>query len=201
MKRTHQGTSLLILAIGALLTGCQTAKDAGEVSPIEGLKNPSIHILFDTTHALPVTGTFGWGLSLLRVDPVHRVLLSEVEERVHRSLLEALPLEGFAYTNREPDYLVGFAILAGASLDEEELNRSYGSLLKFPAREGTVPALNYNAGVLLLDIVERKSGRLLWRGAIQADIAVDLPDARKQARCDGAVRELLRHYPVKTGPR
>jgi hypothetical protein len=190
-----------VLAICALLTGCQTAKDAGEVSPIEGLKNPSIHILFDTTRALPVTGTFGWGLSLLRVDSAHRVLLSEVEERVHRSLLEALPLEGFTYTNREPDYLVGFAILAGASLKEEELNRSYGSLLKFPAREGSVPALNYNAGVILLDIVERKSGRLLWRGAIQADIEVDLPDARKQVRCDGAVRELLRHYPVMAGSR
>jgi hypothetical protein len=27
------------------------------------------------------------------------------------------------------------------------------------------------------------------------DIEVDLPNARKQARCDGAIRELLRHYP------
>jgi hypothetical protein len=165
------------------------------------VKNPSIHVLFDNTRALPVAGTFGWGISLLRVDPAHKVLLSEVEERIHRSLLDALPREGLTFTNRAPDYLVGFAVLAGASLNEAELNNSYGDLLSFPARMDTTPALNYNAGVLILDIVERAQGHLLWRGAIKADIELGLPDARKQARCDGAIRELLRHYPVPANSR
>jgi hypothetical protein len=49
---------------------------------------------------------------------------------------------------------------------------------------------------LVLDIVARGQGRLLWRGAIKADIDLQLPDEKKQTRCDDAVRELLRHYPA-----
>jgi len=194
MKSIGHAT-LYALALGVLFIGRRTAEGVDEVGPIEGVKNPSIHVLFDKTRALPTAGTFGWGLCMLRVDPAHKVLLSEVEERIHGSLLGALPAEGFTYTNQAPDYLVGFAFLAGTSLNEAELNASYGNLLSFPAREGTTSSLNYGAGVLILDIVERARGRLLWRGAIKADIELDLPDARKQARCDGAIRELLRHYP------
>lgn len=186
---------LCSLMLGALLMGCRTTEDVGEVRAIEGVKNASVHILFDNTRALPVTGTFGWGPSMLRVDPAHQVRLSEVEERLHQSLLHALPGEGFTYTNRAPDYLVGFAVLAGASLDEAELNNAYGGLLAFPGRGATMPSVTYSAGVLILDIVERTNGHLLWRGAIKADVELDLPAAKKQARCDGAISELLRHYP------
>jgi hypothetical protein len=200
MKTIGQAT-LCGLTLGVLLLGCRTADDVGRVLAIEGVRNPSIHVLFDTTRALPVAGTFGWGISLLRVDPAQKVLLSEVEERLHRSLLGALPVEGFTYTNQAPDYLVGFAFLGGASLNEAELNASYGSLLSFPARNETSPSLNYGTGVLILDIVETARGHLLWRGAIKADIDLDLPDAKKQARCDGAIHELLRHYPVPTPSR
>lgn len=200
MKRIGY-TPLCYLTLAACLIGCHTVKDANQDRAIEGVRNPSIHILFDTTRALPVAGTFGWGLRLLRVDPVHKVLLSEVEERLHRSLLGALPAEGFTFTNQTPDYLVGFAFLMGASLNEAELNASYGDLLAFPDRPETTAALNYGAGVLIVDIVERARGRLLWRGAVKADIELDLPNDKKQARCDGAIGELLRHYPVPTTSR
>ncbi|MCE9615053.1 MAG: DUF4136 domain-containing protein [Lentisphaerae bacterium] len=188
-------TILAPLVFSAFLMGCRTDEEPTAAGPIEGVTNPSVEVLFDNTRALPVTGTFGWGISLLRVDPALNVSLSEVEERLHQSLLSALPGEGFVFTNTSPDYLVGFAVLAGASLDEAELNRSYGDLLAFPARTGAAPALNYSAGVLIVDIVESAHSHLLWRGAIKADIDMQLPTDRKQARCDGAIRELLRHYP------
>ncbi len=186
---------LFALVLSAVLSGCQMIHDAGDVRPMEGITNPSIHVLFDTTRALPVTGAFGWGLRLARVAPEHKVSLSDVEERLHRSLREALSAKGFTYTNQDPDYLVGFALLSGASMDEAELNAAYGTLLSFPDRADSAPPLNYSTGVLIVDIVARETGRLLWRGAIKADIDLTLPDERKQARCDDVVRELLRHYP------
>jgi hypothetical protein len=187
---------LLALTLCAFVSGCHTTDDGSAVQPIEGAQNASIHILFDTTRPLPTGGTFGWGISLLRVDPAHKVLLSDVEERMHRAMLEMLPAEGFSYTNEAPDYLVGFAFMAGDSLDEAELNKAYGELLSFPERPASAPSLQYSTGVLVLDIVARGQGRLLWRGAIKADIDLQLPDEKKQTRCDDAVRELLRHYPA-----
>lgn len=193
--------TLWALALGAVLMGCRTTENGAGVRPIEGTRNASLHVLFDTTRALPVSGTFGWGISMLRVDPSQAVRLSAVEARIHGALLSQLPAEGFTYTNRAPDYLVGFAVLSGASLNEKELNEAYGNLLTFPDRTDGAASLNYEAGVLILDIVGRESGRLLWRGAIKADIELDLPDDRKQARCDAAVCELLRHYPIPNRPR
>lgn len=199
--RTTGSVTLWALAFGALLMGCRTSENRAGMRPIEGVRNASIHVLFDTTRALPVSGTFGWGISMLRVDPSHHVLLSDVEARLHGALLNQLPAEGFTYTNRAPDYLVGFAFLSGASLDEKELNDAYGNLLVFPDRTDAAASLNYASGVLILDIIERASGRLLWRGAIKADVDLDLSDDRKQVRCDAAVCELLRHYPVPSRPR
>jgi hypothetical protein len=193
--RTTAAASLSLFMLGMLLPGCRTPEDSRVSQPIAGVSNPSIQILFDTTRALPESGTFGWGGSLLRVDPKLNVSLSEVTERLQASLFAALPSKGFTYTNQAPDYLVSFAVLSGAALGEAELNQSYGDLLKFPPRAESAPAMTYQSGVLILDVVARRDGHLLWRGAIKADIDMDLPAEKKQARCDGAIRELLRHYP------
>lgn len=192
---TIRRTTPLVLMLCLSVAGCRLPEAGDHVGPIPGVTNASIHVLFDTTSALPVSGTYDWGLSLMRVDPDLNVTLSEVEERLHQSLRSQLPLEGFSYTNAAPDYLVGFALIGGTSLDESELNRAYGRTLSFPARTADAPALNYGAGVLILDLVQRGNGRLLWRGAIKADLDLTLPEAQKQSRCDGAILELLRHYP------
>ena len=55
--------------------------------------------------------------------------------------------------------------------------------------------MHYKRGVLVLDVVERISGTLLWRGAIMADIDMNWPEERKQERCNAAVKALLQHYP------
>jgi hypothetical protein len=89
---------------------------------------------------------------------------------------------------------VSYALASGAEIDDEELNKAYGDILDAPAA-GEETDLHYKRGVLILDIVDRKSKHLLWRGAIMAEIDMSWPEERKQERCNAAVRELLRHYP------
>lgn len=193
--RTSTAILFSVLMLGASLARCAAAAQTQTIGAIEGVSHASIHVLFDTTRPLPVAGTFDWGVSMLRVGPSIKATLSEVTDRLHHSLLATLPAKGFTFTNQAPDYLVSFAVLAGASLDEAELNRAYGKLLKFPARTDAASSLTYEPGVLILDLVQRRDGHLLWRGAIKADLDLTLPDEKKQARCDGSIRELLRHYP------
>jgi len=187
---------IFLVSLAALVSGCRTAPQPKDISTIEGASHASVHVLFDNTRSLPLSGTFGWGMSMVRVDSGVKDDLSVITERLHRSLLATLSEKGFTYAGTNPDYSIGFAVLVGTSLDEAELNRAYGASLVFPKRVGDSPAVNYSAGVLIVDIVRRSDGHLLWRGAIKADIDLALEEERKQARCDGAVRELLRHYPV-----
>ena len=198
MKSTFCLIPLLLAA--ALIPACRTAGPAPSSRAIEGLSNPSIHVLFDHTRPLPVSGTFGWGAHVFQVGPELKVDLALAQDRIQRALLGGLPEEGLTFSEADPDFLVGFALAAGDALDERELNRAYGTDLNFPVRTGDAAPLQYRQGVLVVDLVERSSRRLLWRGAIQADIDTDFAEKKKQARCDAVARELLRYYPNAVQP-
>jgi hypothetical protein len=161
---------------------------------LAGLENFSIHILADRSKEAPVTGSFGWGHSLFKVASMPDLNLSMIDERLHLALISAFTKKGLTLKESEADLLVSYALASGAEINDEELNNAYGALLEMPVADKE-SALHYKRGVLIVDVVERKSKHLLWRGAIMADIDLSWPEERKQVRCNAAVGELLRYYP------
>lgn len=189
------GISLLIVAAGAAcLFGCTSDSTTLKPDSLAGLENPSIRILADRSKEAPVSGSFGWGYSFFRVTQIPELNLSTVDERLHLALRSELSRKGLVFAESEPDILVSYALASAAEIDDEELNRAYGDLLNAPAA-GKETELYYRCGVLVLDIVDRKSKHLLWRGAIMAEIDMSWPEERKQERCDAAINALLRYYP------
>lgn len=187
---------VLFLAAAACVTGCAQKTLTLQPSPMAGLRNPSLHILSDCGREAPVTGTFGWGYCLFKVAPSPDNQLAAIGERLQRAMLATLTGKGLAYSETEPDLLVSYALAGDAAIDESDLNKAYGDLLKTPPpAESAETPLHYKRGVFVLDVMERASGHLLWRGAIMAEFDVSWPEARKQERCDAVVSELLRHYP------
>jgi hypothetical protein len=181
-----------LLALSAFL--CGVAAQASE--PGVGLSNPSARILVDQSSAAPTSGTFGWGLSVFRVEARPELSLAALDARLRSALRAGFAQKGLAYVEDAPDYLVSYALAAGAELDEAELNRQYGELLQMPAAETDEAAnLYYQRGVLVVDVVDREAKHLLWRGAILAEIDLKWPEARKQERCDAAVAYLMGLYP------
>jgi len=186
---------LLVAAAGAVcLFGCSQKALTFKANALAGLKNPSIHILADRSKEVPVSGSFGWGYCFFRVASTPGLNLSAVDERLHRALRAELTRKGLAFQETEPDVLVSYALASGAAIDDEELNRAYGTLLDAPAGDNE-SAIYYKRGVMILDVVDRKSKHLLWRGAMMAEIDLSWPEERKQERCDAVVGELLRYYP------
>jgi hypothetical protein len=161
---------------------------------VAGLRNPSIRILTDRAQKAPLSGSFGWGYCFFRVPQIPGLNLSVIDERMHNALQSGLTRKGLTFSESEPDVLVSYALAAGAEIDDEELNKAYGDLLIAPVA-GKDEELHYKRGVLIVDVVDRKSKHLLWRGAIMAEIDMTWPEERKQERCNAAVGELLRHYP------
>ncbi len=193
MKRKTFG--ILAAAVCALaLSGCARKNLAFQPSSLVGLKNPSLHILTDEARVAPVTGSFGWGYSLFRVGQGAGCSLSAVAERLQRAARASLEGKGLVFVETDPDLLVSYALAADAAIDAADLNRAYDDLLKTTV-DAAEPPLHYKRGVLILDVVERASGRLLWRGAILAEVDLAWPEERKQERCDAVITELLRHYP------
>jgi hypothetical protein len=155
-----------------------------------------VRVVVDERASMPETGTIGFGVSVFRVEPSPDLNLARVDGRLRQALRAGLEKKGFTYTEETPDYLVSYALASGADLDEAELNRAYGEVIEgLGTGTDASGSLYYRRGVLIVDFVDRKAKRLLWRGAILAEIDMTWPEVRKQERCDVAVLELLRFFP------
>ena len=186
---------LLVIAAGAAcLFGCSQKALTFKADALAGLKNPSLHILADRAKEAPVSGSFGWGYCFFKVASSPDVNLSAVDERLHRALRAELTRKGLTFKESEPDVLVSYALANSAEIDDEELNRALGTRLDAPVGDPE-SALHYKRGVMILDVVDRKTKHLLWRGAMMAEIDLSWPEERKQERCDAVAGELLRYYP------
>jgi hypothetical protein len=133
-------------------------------------------------------------MSVFRVETGGEVSLAALDSRLRAALRAGFAREGLAYAEEAPDYVVSYALAAGDAIDESELNRKYGESLQLPPA-ADAESVYYQRGVLIVDLVDREAKRLLWRGAIHAELEMDWPEARKQERCDVAVARLLDFYP------
>jgi len=190
---------ILMLAGLVVLAACssQTVHQDVDVPPIVGLRNSSVHFIVDNTRQLPVSGTFDWGHTIFQVANVPEFDLSTADQRIHGNLETAFTAKGFLKTNANPDLLVSYALAMDSGLDEKTLNEAYeGKVLALPrlASKGQ-PSMQYLQGTLVVDIVETKTQRLLWRGAIMAEVELGVSDDTKQARVQAVVAELLKNYP------
>jgi hypothetical protein len=192
--RHHTARAILLAVVAGVLGGCASRTLDYLPSALVGLQDPSVHILTARWKTAPVTGSFGWGYCLFRVSPDPSIQLSAVGERLHRAMAASLTAKGLTFADSDPDLLVSYALASEAAVDEKELNNAYGDLIKAPVQAAET-ALNYKRGTLVIDVVERVSGHLLWRGAIMAEADLSWPEERRQERCDAVVGELLRHYP------
>ena len=193
MKKIGLGL-LGVALIGAGLCGCSQKSMTFKGDALAGLENFSIHILIDRAKEAPITGSFGWGHSLFKVERIPDLNLSAIDERLHRALNSSFTSKGLSLKEADSDLLVSYALASGSEIDDEELNKVYGAKLEMPPAE-PASALHYKRGVLIVDVVERKTKHLIWRGAIMAEIDLNWPEERKQERCNAAVNELLRYYP------
>jgi len=186
----------ILISISLILSflGCKNAPVQLTAEPMIGLENPSLHIMVKESEVPPITGSFGWGFSLLKLPPEFGTTLSAVNNRLHSAMLEEMTVKGLVFDESEPDLLLSYAVAGGGEIHTDELTQAYGDMIDASFLE-MESDLHYKHGVLILDVLDRRSGDLLWRGAIMADIDMTLPDEEKQARCNAAVKALLQHYP------
>lgn len=195
MKYANVILPLVLLVI--CIFGCTNNLYHPETGTVAGLDNPSVRILASHSPEAPVSGSFGWGFCLFKLGEKNDVDITAVNERLHKALLSEFTSKGLIFAESEPDIVVSYALANGEEMNMDEMNKTYGDLLKMP-KDKLETDMHYERGVLVVDVVDRKTGVLLWRGAIMATLDMSWPENRKQERCDAAIKELLRHYPQET---
>jgi hypothetical protein len=177
VSRARHGT-VAVLVLSALTTiGCAALSVNSYVEPRIDLR--SYH-------------TFNWAVpdSFSTGDP--RLDNNRFfDERVRIQVERGLASRGFEKTTDAPDLLVHYHASVSQRIDTSDIDREYQHC---EARD-CAPDV-YDAGTLLIDIVEPRTNRLIWRGWAEESIQ-GLIDNQEwlEKRIDDAVARILSRLP------
>jgi hypothetical protein len=174
-------TTLTLATIGALgLAGCATMSVSSHVE--RGLDIRQYHTYdWGAADALPATDP------RLERDPFfHDHLRGAVEK--------AMATRGFEWSLTDrPDLLLHYHANISERIDVDRLESRYGSC----ASEGcSVPTIQYEAGTLVIDVIDARTNRLVWRGWAQQAVTGMLNNQDTMARqINEAVARMFVDFP------
>ena len=113
-------------------------------------------------------------------------------ERIQRAVDGHLRQKGFERVERrQPDFVVHYHARVEQRLDSTELRPWEPA-----CQSGDCRPFVYAAGTLLIDVVDARSNRLMWRGAAERGLEGVIDDqALMEATVDDAVKRIMERFP------
>jgi len=178
---------LSILVTAAALAGCSTLK---------------VNTEYDTTAPFATYKTYAWLANAPGPEEAPSIRNPVVQQTVVAAVDREMARKGLVLTRLEsnPDFLVSVHGWAQSRIDVQSYGYGYGyggayayGPYRAPMPVG-VEVRNYTDGTLLVDFVDAKTRKLVWRGtATDTFTSVDMNAVRKTV--DEAARQLLDAYP------
>lgn len=121
-----------------------------------------------------------------------------LRQRVRRAVDEQLVAKGFRQLlgqQAEPDFHVIEHYLIEQRVDVDTIVRPYGyyGYRRLPIEE--TYAHQYELGSVILDVVDARSSRLLWRGTAQARVHENVTPEERTERIRSVVEKILADFP------
>jgi hypothetical protein len=121
-------------------------------------------------------------------------------QRVKNAVNAELKGKGLTMTSDNPDFLIAEHLGKKDKVQINDWGYGYGPYAGYWGGDwgaGGVSTYEYEEGSLILDFVDAKSKKMIWRGAAKAQIdSADTPD-KKQELINKAVNEILKNFPPK----
>lgn len=171
-------------AIVALIAACATS--------------PSIDIDYDRGFSFIGLETYAWLPEAGRAQAEGGPRNPLIEQRIVRAVDSELAARGYRQVEAdEADFLVSFL---GGTQERMDVYRTYDYYRPYGYRWGgwvAVPETNvrhYTEGTLLIDVIDRESQHLVWRGTATGTVR-DLDPDEMTARINEAVADILAEFP------
>lgn len=175
---------IIFIAVG--LSACSTMKTSSDYDPETDFQNIK---------------TYSWVVK--KIDKPSYHLNELMDERVRTSVDNELQSKGLSKVKTgEADILINYLTQIDKKVNIDTFNSSFGYSPYHGAgwgRGGSIQThttvREYEVGTLILDIVDRKNNKLIWRGSVADTIREkNTPEERINA-IDTAVIEMLKEYP------
>lgn len=188
-----KATSLLSLAALALpLSGCASG--------------PTVQSDFDPSFNFSQLSTYSWAARTEQgKDPA--VYNNIVASRVKEAVNQALKAKGFREVSSDPSFLVAWHGAINQQHSVETVGTSYGYGWGWyggwagPGMATSTTYVNsWNEGTLIIDIVDAKENKMVWRGSAQGEVDEHKDDPQAmQAGLNDAVTKMMATFPPSSG--
>jgi hypothetical protein len=190
---------LACLALVLLLSGCSQQKPVvNRGIPVRAMPFTAVSTM-DPMADVSSAVSFTWAPRLREIhsNPHEAEVLDQ--ESLEEAISNALQKKGYEYTWRAglADLRVGYLVVMNGVLSGKEINERFGIQ---PGLNLQAPnTVRYEKGTLVIDIVDMKTGRTTWRGALQgfADLRISKED--RQERFNDMVMFMLARFPARAG--
>jgi len=129
-----------------------------------------------------------------------------VIERVKNAVNAELKTKGLRLVANNADFLIAEHLGKQDKVQVTDWGYSYSAYGVYGGYRGGyggpggLSTYNYEEGSLILDFVDAKSKKLIWRGALKAEVqGIDSPE-KSEALINRAVNEILKKYPPSVSP-
>ena len=121
-------------------------------------------------------------------------------ERVKKAVSAELQAKGLMMNSNNPDFLIAEHLGSKDKVQVTNWGYGYGPHGGYWGGHwgrGGITAYQYEEGSLILDFVDAKSKKMIWRGVAKANINnADTPE-KKEKLINEAVQEILKNFPPK----
>lgn len=121
------------------------------------------------------------------------------EERIWNSIREEMLKKGYREDNNNPDVFVNAVSVVNNKkyLSATSGGNGYGAVYRpyggFASGSGTIQPVNYKEGSLMIDVIDRKTYKLVWEGSGSAEFEKQPKDPEKVIK--NAVNKILASFP------
>jgi len=123
-----------------------------------------------------------------------------LESSFQNDIKNKLTSNGFTFSEslQNASILVGYVLALESSLNDMDINNLYGLNPGFINKDKEKNINKYEKGTVIIDIIEARTNRMIWRGALQGMAEFGIPDNERQKRlrnvADRLLDEFLKQY-------
>lgn len=190
----------LLMSTTLLLAGCSTF---------------SVDSDFDSDFNFTKLQTYQWHTPNEYNEATKKYLANDIlDKRIRENVQQSLEKSGYSLAEEgTPDFYVNYSVSAEPRVDVNTYNVYggyapgwYGYYGAGPYRHGGIGyttvntetrVTHYQQGTFILDIVDPKSGKLVWRGTAEGRIRKNTTQAQKEESIKEVVTKVLSNFPPK----
>ena len=155
-------------------------------STIISVSNPDIRVL--------TSKAFTWSPKSIYVYDDERFGGFPLKETFEEDIKQILTKNGFNYVDslEEAGIIVGYVLALESALSDIDINNLYGINPGFVPNKSDTD--KYEKGTIIIDIIEARTYRMVWRGALQGMANFEVSGEERKKRINTVVTRLLNEF-------